>query len=143
MIPETINKELPKTFQEIEEAMKNCEQTHGQSVLEHGQSVWKYLSELIDWLKGGELTGWRLPDWLIKNKKFILDNLPGEGKLKNYAIYHDIGKPYCRYVEDGKVHFPGHQEVSAYIWLIMGLNDRVRLWIGNDMVIHTSTAEQI
>lgn len=148
MTPEFLTKDPPKSFDEMALAMLNCEQTAGQTVYQHGLSVWAHLSQLIEHLRGNYTLpegAWRLPDWLTTYREQILANLPDEGKAQLYALYHDCGKPYCRQVdkETGQVRFPDHAEASAYIWACVGGNDRVRLWIANDMVIHTSSAEEI
>jgi len=128
--------------------MLKCEQTKGQSVYQHGQSVRNHFFELIHALKHDDkemLSKWRIPKWLFDYKDCILDNLYEQGKIELYTLYHDAGKPYCRYVdkETGKVHFPNHAEVSRYIWDCVGGNKIVGNLIADDMIIHTATAEEI
>ena len=132
----------------MREAMQGCEQTAGQTVLDHGESVCKHLFALIDHLKGTyslpEGT-WRIPDAIFDHKVLLLSKLHNEGKLRLYTTYHDCGKPYCRYVDKktGAVHFKEHARMSWYIWSCIGGNDVVGGLIKNDMVIHTATAEEI
>ena len=119
--------------------MKNCEQTKGVSVLQHGFSVKNYLFDIINHLRNGsELKyQWVLPDWLIENKDIILSNLPDDKTLKLYTVLHDCGKPYCLIVdENGKRHFPNHAEVSADVFSKLFDNKKVESLIRQDMDIH-------
>jgi hypothetical protein len=54
--------------------MKMCEQTQGQSVLQHGLSVKNYLFDLINHLRYETPLkyDWILPDWVYPNKDLIL-----------------------------------------------------------------------
>jgi hypothetical protein len=138
----------PRSFSEMEEAMRNCHQTAGQSVLAHGESVCDHFFSLLDHLKGTvDLAGevWRLPDWLDTYRAKLLDNLHPEGRLRLYTTYHDCGKPYCRQIDKvtGEQRFPDHAKVSRYIWACVGGNDIVGHLIGEDMVIHLASAEDI
>lgn len=138
----------PRNREEMQEAMSRCEQTQGQTVLEHGQSVHKCLKDLLSHMRGVyELPEgqWRLPNWITDYKEFLLQNVHHEGRLEAYTVNHDCGKPYCCHVDKntGQRHFPNHAEVSSYIWACVGGNDAVRLLIADDMVIHTATADQI
>ena len=49
--------------------MSECEQTKGQSVLDHGISVKNYLFDLINHLRSGKPLQyeWKLPDWVLDN----------------------------------------------------------------------------
>lgn len=138
-----LTKDPPKNFDEMVAAMLRCEQTPGQSVYQHGQSVDKHLHDLVDHLKGLYTLPegrWKLPEWLLTYKDEILANLHDEGKMQLYTTHHDCGKPYCR-TYDGR--FPDHAEVSKYIWACVGGNQIVGNLIGDDMVLHTATADQI
>jgi hypothetical protein len=146
--PQFINRQPPRNREEMRLAMQQCEQTPGQSVLQHGESVWEHLCFLSDQLNKCKLVSdevWRFPDWLSEYRIKILENLQNEGKLQEYAVYHDCGKPYCRQVDEntGRQHFPNHAEASAYVWSCVGGDDDVGLMIANDMVIHTFSAEEI
>lgn len=94
--------------------MKNCEQTAGQSVWDHGISVHQYFKRII----AGDTEGMRIPDWFNQHRDKIIANLHVTQVIHDYTVYHDCGKPYCR-VEDveGKVHFPDHANVSARTYL--------------------------
>lgn len=123
-----------------------CEQTPGQSVLEHGESVWRYLHDLLHHLRTGEplRLRWRLPDWLETHKAQILEGLLDDETLETYATYHDCGKPFCRTVDaDGKVHFPDHVEVSYQTWLSVSSDEDIGFLIRNDMFLHTSDAASL
>jgi len=125
--------------------MSSVEQTNGQTILQHGESVWEYLSDLIQYLKTGKSVHvWRIPEWLEENKDKILENLFDLDTIQTYAVYHDCGKPFCRTVDDqGKVHFPNHAQVSYETWLKVSDNRDVAGLILNDMCIHTMKAEDV
>lgn len=119
--------------------MKNCPQTQGQSVLQHGFSVKNYLFDLINHLKTGSTLKyeWILPDWVYENKDLILQSLPDEQTLKLYTIFHDIGKTICLQTdENGKRHFPDHANVSYQIFKQIFNNDIAAQLIKHDMHIH-------
>lgn len=125
--------------------MKDCFQTEKQSVYEHCMSVSEHLFDLIDLLNDRDSRFvWKLPKWLMENKQFVLDHLFPLEILKQYAEWHDVGKPFCRTVDaDGKQHFPDHAQVSEQIWLKHGGNAQVGKLIGMDMDIHTIKAIQV
>jgi hypothetical protein len=119
--------------------MKNCEQTKGQSVLDHGISVRNYLFDLINHLRTGDPLKykWILPDWIYINKDLILSSLPDDNTLELYTTYHDCGKPFCLTIDnDGKRHFPNHAEVSYTIFKQIFTNDVAAELIRHDMDIH-------
>ena len=63
--------------------MSECEQTKGQSVLEHGTSVKNYLFDLINHLRSSTPLQyeWRLPDWVLENKDLMISSLPDDDTL--------------------------------------------------------------
>lgn len=136
---------LPTNFDDMVKAMLKCEQTKGQSVYQHGVSVYKHLQQLIAHIKNDEdLIDWKIPTWLLKYGKQIVDNLHQDEDLSLYCLYHDCGKPFCKTIdENGKVHFPNHAEVSKDVWLSVGGSQIVANLIGDDMVIHTASSEEI
>jgi hypothetical protein len=135
---------LPNSFNEMVAAMLRCEQTKGQTVYQHGQSVQNYLFDLIDYLQTGSSdVSWRLPDWIFDYKLWILANLYDADTLTNYALYHDAGKPFCRVEQEGKVSFPNHAQVSAEVWAHVGGDATVGRLIKADMDLHTLTSEQL
>jgi len=88
---------------------------------------------------------WKLPEWYLKYRSKILENLPPIETLRNYAIFHDCGKPFCK-TEDssGKVHFPDHAEVSYRTWLSLYPEDKlVADLIRNDMKLHVIKGTEI
>ena len=126
--------------------MKNCPQTNSQSVWEHGISVQDYLFDLINHLETGAPTKyqWRLPEWLLENKEFILDNLVSSKDLELYTLYHDCGKPYCITIDDeGRRHFPNHAKVSYNTFKSLFDNNTVSELILHDMDLHCLKAEGI
>lgn len=125
--------------------MLTTEQTKGQTVFQHGQSVQYHFFSLLDHLKNdSDLPGWRLPAWISTHSKHILSNLHSDETIAAYTLYHDCGKPLCRIVDsEGKAHFPDHAEVSRRTYLAATGDTVVANLIGWDMVIHTATAEEI
>ena len=125
--------------------MQNCEQTKGQSVYEHGISVYEHYKCLqnmwldrhggIEALFGGlyvagksladviaaaherEKKEMRLPPWYEQFEEELHCECY-DYEMWPYLMYHDCGKPYCREVDQfGKVHFPNHAEISAQKFL--------------------------
>jgi hypothetical protein len=137
----------PETFEQMEEAMRLCEQTQGQSVYQHGESVRAHMGLLIDRLKNGTPLSneWKIPGWFETYSKDIAAYIKDEEKIDLYTLYHDCGKPYCRtFDEDRKQYrFSNHEIVSKCIWEHVGGRKDVIPLIGSDMVIHTATAERI
>lgn len=125
--------------------MLSTEQTKGQSVYQHGQSVSEMLADLIEHLADGRMiSGWKIPTWLTAYSSQILANLHPQEIRHDYALFHDVGKPFCRVVdEDGKVHFPDHAEVSRQVYLAATGDITVSNLIGHDMVIHTASSDEI
>jgi len=121
--------------------MANTKQTATQSVLEHGESVWKYTQRILK----QDFEGMKIPNWLKDNFGEIISNLHYPKTIQEYNELHDCGKPYCLEVDsDGKRHFPNHAEVSKRVYLnLPGANSIVGNLIGLDMIFHTFTAEEI
>lgn len=124
--------------------MKNCLQTEGQSVYQHGLSVKEHINELIDILKFDHVNNYKLPYWFFQYKNQILSNLLPINIINEYTIHHDCGKPYCLLIDDnGKRHFPNHAEVSEKTWSAIGGNPIAAKLMGMDMLIHTMKANDI
>jgi hypothetical protein len=126
--------------------MSQCEQTQGQSVLDHGKSVESYLFDLINHLRDGEpLTHeWRIPDWVYEHKELLLSSLPDSETLSLYAVYHDCGKPFCVEVdENGRKHFPNHAEISYKTFTRFFENNTAAELIRSDMDIHCLKSEGV
>jgi hypothetical protein len=119
--------------------MKDCEQTKGMSVYEHGLSVKNYLFDLLIHMRTGEKLKyeWNIPEWIYQNKDLILSSLPDDETLSLYTKYHDIGKPYCLTIgDDGKRHFPNHAQKSFEIFSKLFDNKVAAKLILHDMDIH-------
>ena len=136
----------PTTFDEMAQAMLFCEQTKGQTVYQHGYSVWEHVQDIFNHLNGRNTTyEWKLPDWIDQYKSNILSLIEDKmSDIQVYCIYHDCGKPYCKQVDEtGKVHFPDHAAVSETVFLCAGGEEHIAKLIGWDMVLHTCKAEEI
>ena len=119
--------------------MSECEQTKGQSLLQHGVSVKNYLFDLINHMRSNKPLKykWVLPDWLMSNKELILSSLPDDETLDLYTVFHDCGKPFCVETDsDGKRHFPNHAEVSYDYFNKVFNNPIAGELIRHDMDIH-------
>ena len=133
-------------FKNLIKDMKSCEQTQGQSVLEHGISVKNYTFDLINHLKYNTPLKyeWKLPDWLYENKDLFINNLPSDKTIKYYTVLHDCGKPYCAEVDkDGKKHFPSHAEVSHKVFSEIFDDEIASELIKHDMDIHLLKSEGV
>lgn len=119
--------------------MESCEQTAGQTIRQHGESVWESFTIFLneDYIK--------VPDFIIEKREELLANIHPLGVIEKYTKFHDCGKPYCLVVdENGKRHFPNHAEVSKEVWLEHFPDETlVGELIGLDMVFHTFKYEQI
>lgn len=124
--------------------MITCEQSPGQSVLDHGKAVHTTFQALYNHLLGGSSIPdwWRIPSWAYTTG--LLDKLAPMDILAEYQIYHDCGKPYCLTVDaDGKRHFPNHAEISEAIWRKIGGSQHAARLIGQDMDAHLLTVDGI
>lgn len=124
--------------------MQSCEQTSGQSILDHGLSVWSQLQNLTD----GDTSGMRLPQWYTQYKDQLLSSAYPSHILQQYATFHDCGKPSCLTIdEDGKRHFPDHAAASKRTYEqcfgTEGDHAIISELIGLDMICHTESADQI
>lgn len=121
--------------------MRNCYQHPSQNILQHGFSVARYFSKLKSSVHLSEIEGWKLPCWW--NDTALWDNvLPYDDMIK-YMIYHDMGKPMCRTVDDLGTHFYNHAQVSYDLSVkCFGEGDISQL-ILHDMDMHTMTNDQI
>jgi hypothetical protein len=127
---------------QLRRIMRACEQTKGQSVLAHGISVAKHYRELYRRVHHPEyeMAGmWRLPEWL-DDPRLKAALLPLAPTLR-YQIYHDCGKPWCVYEDEGgRRHFPDHVEHSWRIWTALNPDDEVAWLIRHDMDVHLAKA---
>ncbi len=124
--------------------MKDCKQTEGQSVYEHGISVWEHTLKLINILKGIEVNDLKLPNWFFQYKEKILENLLSQEIIEEYTRNHDCGKFYCLQIdENGKRHFPDHANVSANVWLSAGGSAQAVNLMRLDMMCHTMRSKDV
>lgn len=123
--------------------MRNCRQTAGQSVLDHGKTVRRAYLALIRHLRDGVpiSTWWRIPAWA--HDPALLAALPPDRIMRQYQLFHDCGKPYTRVIGDGGgQHFPGHAPASERVWLQVGGDPLAARLMGLDMVAHTMTPDE-
>lgn len=122
--------------------MKKCFQFKGMSILDHGIDVWNWFDDLYHHLKFGKALNkeWRLPNWIYD---LDLSSVNLE-TMREYLIYHDCGKPFCRTVDDeGRQHFPGHEIVSYHRYKMYSDNEEVLTLIKSDMDAHRLKSEGI
>lgn len=122
--------------------MRNCMQSSTQNMLQHGFSVWKHTYQL---LKFDDQTNFRLPQWYIKYKSLLLENIHSFKTIKHYTLFHDAGKPFSLEIDEmGKKHFPDHANVSADVFKKYIRDDEtiIRL-IKNDMIMHAKKYDEI
>ena len=83
---------------ELLEKMVKTDQIEGkQSVLAHGESVFRKLKEILKFLKGSEKFPLiKAPLWLEENRNVFLKEIYNEKDLFLYTVFHDCGKPFCR-----------------------------------------------
>ena len=119
------------------DAMRSCNQSQNLTVQEHGEMVADYYIDLIGHLQDGNPLQyeWRLPEWIHDPK--LIQGLPTRDVMLDYHLFHDVGKPFCRTVdEDGRQHFPDHAAVSERIWREARGDEEVAQLIGMDMDMH-------
>lgn len=125
------------TRADLLQSMRECNQTAGMTVLEHGEMVADYYRDLISHIRDGRPLQheWRLPGWIYD--PVLLEGLPTDEMMAEYHVFHDCGKPLCRVVdEEGRQHFPDHAAVSVAAWLAIGGDPEIGTLIGMDMDVH-------
>lgn len=128
------------TKEKVISDMADTPQTDTQSVLEHGIAVSKKFNDLTN----DDVEDWKLPAWFTENKDFLFSNLHNHDDIKEYQIMHDCGKPYCiKYDENGKRHFPDHENVSTQVYKKISNNKVVADLISKDMVLHTIKSDDV
>lgn len=113
----------------------------GITIAEHGEQVWNNTKNLIV----GNFENFKLPEWFVQNHHFIVNNLYDWETIEMYTLYHDIGKVFCRTVdEDGKVHFPEHDKISKekFSEFFPAFPDAAEL-IGLDMFLHKGNPTKV
>jgi hypothetical protein len=130
------------TRAEIITEMRSTEQVPGLSVLAHGESVRRRYVDLMRVVSGRPARyEWRMPEWAFSSA--LWNHNFSDKVVREYQVYHDCGKPYCRTeADDGSIHFQDHAQVSADLWRAVGNNDAAHL-MGRDMAIHTMKAGDI
>lgn len=66
----------------------------------------------VDAIRMMPSTGGRHKD-VYRHTRLVVAGTEPDPILRLAALFHDIGKPPTKRVEDGTVHFPGHAEVGA------------------------------
>lgn len=126
-----------RSLAQLRSVMRNCEQTSGMSVLEHGLQVAKYFEDIRSHIVEGTSLKykWKIPEWALDRELWL--NLMPLSVIREYQVYHDCGKPFCEEKdEQGRVHFPKHASVSGELWKYMERNKKVGELIFQDMDIH-------
>lgn len=90
----------------------------------------------------------RIPDWYHEYIDRIRPVLPSADTIKKYCIAHDLGKAFCLTIdENGKRHYPNHEEISEQKWLELAeeSDDKALIakLIRNDMVFHREKPDEI
>lgn len=160
---------LPNSWQQLRKDMDSCEQTPGQSISEHCNSVYNYYSCIDEILGIGSDSEKALllinskkfpikyPDWFFEYEEGLAWNRHGSSISYLYTNFHDCGKPYCKiYDADGKYHFIDHANISYNVWTHLNeispiqpeyhRKDKLQIigqLIKRDMEIHTIKAEDI
>lgn len=122
--------------------MENCFQGNsGINMAEHGQMVWHNTKKLIL----GHFEDFKLPDWFLKNHHFIVNNLHSWETIEMYNVWHDCGKPDCKFIDEaGRIHYPNHAAISEQVFreYFPDYGYSANL-VGQDMLLHTSSYEKI
>jgi peptidyl-tRNA hydrolase len=135
-----VDKHNPNVEQLLQD-MSATYQFESQNVLEHGRSVWKYCAQVIRCLQEQDCQNLPIPAVFFENANLLLANLYDSTVIRDYCVWHDCGKPYCKTVdENGKQHFPNHAQVSCETFLKYFPNhphkETIARLIQNDMDIH-------
>lgn len=133
------------TKEKVIHDMKSTFQFEKQSVYDHGYSVYKYFNKLVDHLTNNtQYDDIIVPEVFRQYWPQIRDNMYDLMQLREYMIYHDCGKPYCRTVdEEGKQHFPDHANKSYEVYMQTWGDPVVGELIRGDMDIHLLKDEGI
>lgn len=114
----------------LETVMSNCYQTPGLSILQHGQLVHNTYNDIRSNPHLYKLPDWWNPD--LYHKVEVDANT-----LQTYHIYHDLGKPFVRQIdEQGRQHFPNHAVASSELGTVFGFDPTVCYLFAHDMDIH-------
>jgi hypothetical protein len=98
--------------------------------------VWNEFTKLVD----AKFANTFLEKYFDK----IIDNLHQENLIKEYCLYHDIGKPFCLEIdENGNKHYPNHALISSQLYSNHFNNDIISNLIKRDMDYHLLKFEDI
>ena len=126
--------------------MQNCEQTKGQTVLQHGESVRDHLFDLVNYLRDGSALKktWNIPEWIFTDGKMLSSELLNDETLKLYTVYHDCGKPRCKTIDaEGKQHLYDHAKISYETFKEHFDDEDAAHLILHDMDLHTIKSEGV
>ena len=119
----------------LRQKMMTCEQTKGQTILEHGQAVARAYKDIFI---EKNLDNWYLPPIISEKADHLRALAPANDILEAYHVFHDCGKSSCITIDDeGKRHFPNHAMISAKEWLVAGGDPLIGRLIEHDMDMHT------
>ena len=126
----------------LSRSMMSCEQTEGQSVLEHGIAVRNKFRELWGHLRYDTQLDdtWRIPEWLEDNKDWFLQVEPDLFEIEKYLIVYDCGKPYVEQSEGQR--FPDYAKMSRRVWSAFEDNEKILDLIERDSMLHTGRSEE-
>jgi hypothetical protein len=119
--------------------MRETYQFQNIDMIEHGIMVNNEYLILLNALKTNDTNylksmGFNLT---IEQMNFLLENQYDLITMRNYQIYHDCGKPFCKTIdESGKIHYPEHAKKSYEIYGKYFGFDLVAELILNDMNFH-------
>jgi poly(A) polymerase len=88
----------------------------------------KHILPELDEMSGVTQNEYHIDDVFAHSMK-VLDHAPSDLVTRLSALFHDVGKPPCRKVVDGKVKFKGHDEVGS----VLAVNALYRLKYPNDI----------
>lgn len=119
--------------------MKNCYQFENVNMLDHGKMVHEYYTDLV---------GPREKTWDFGKVEDLVQQLLLRASkpedMRDYQVYHDIGKPLCRTVdEQGRQHFPNHAQASYNAWIAAGGNPNTGWYILHDMDFHLLKGDEL
>ena len=119
-------------------------QFESQNILQHGQSVHEHYKKILEALESKNYATYQFPQILKDRFHKVKKRLYHIDLLKQYHIYHDCGKPFCKTVDvNGRQHFPNHAEVSRLTYCSVFSDDIIAKLIQHDMMFHSGSMEEI
>lgn len=126
--------------------MNNTFQFENITIYQHGEMVHNSYLQFINALSNNDedyLKKWT-NGFSDEDILFLLDNQYDIETMKEYHLYHDCGKPYCKTIdENGKQHFPNHASISKKIYQKYFNNNLIASLIENDMQFHTLKGDEL